>query len=193
LMQRPDIAAAERELAAASAEIGIAQAARYPGLTLSGAIGYQTLRSGATTIDGQLWSFGPAALSLPIFDAGRRAAAVDSAQGRYDEALAGYIGRSRQAVREVEQSLVRLDSASSREDDARRAAENYATAFRAADDRWRVGAGSLLDLEVVRRLAVVSRTQLITVQRERIAAWISLYRAAGGGWSPADPMPATGD
>lgn len=88
-------------------------------------------------------------------------------------------------MREVEQALVRLDSAGTREGDARRAAENYDKVFKAADDRWRVGAGSLLDLEIARRLAVVSRTQLIIVQRERVAAWISLYRAAGGGWSPA--------
>lgn len=190
LMQRPDIAVAERELAAASAEIGVAEAARYPSLTLSGSIGYQNLRAGGTATNGQLWSFGPAALSLPIFDAGRRASAVDSAQGRYDEALASYLDRSRQAVREVEQSLVRLASASSREGDARRAAANYEKVFKAADDRWRVGAGSLLDVEIARRLAVVAQTQLINVQRERIAAWISLYRAAGGGWSPSDPTPA---
>ena len=92
-------------------------------------------------------------------------------------------------MREVEQALVRLNSTSTREDDARRAADGYETAFRAADQRWRVGAGSLLDVEVARRLAVVSRTQLIAVQRERIAAWISLYRAAGGGWSQSAPSP----
>ena len=186
LLQRPDLAAAERELAATSAQIGIAQAARYPKLILSGSIGYQTLSSGGTP-EGSLWSWGPT-LSLPLFDAGRRAADVDSAQGRYDEALARYVGLSRQAVREVEQSLVRLHSATTREADAQRAADGYQRSFRAADDRWRVGAGSLLDLEVARRLAVVSRTQLIAVQRERVAAWISLYRAAGGGWSPADPV-----
>jgi multidrug efflux system outer membrane protein len=190
LMQRPDLAAAERELAAASAQIGVAQAARYPSLSLTGSIGQQRLNTGGATVNGQLWSFGPAAINLPLFDAGRRAAEVDSAQGRYDEALANYIGRSRQAVREVEQALVRLDSASTREGDARRAAENYEKVFKASDDRWRVGAGSLLDLEIARRLAVVSRTQLINVQRERIAAWISLYRAAGGGWQPSDPLPA---
>lgn len=192
LRQRPDIAAAERELAAASALIGLAQAARYPHLSLSGAIGYQTLRSGEATINGHLWSFGPATLSLPIFDAGRRAADVDSAQARYEETLANYIGRSRQAVREVEQALVRLHSASTREADARRAAENYTKVFKASDDRWRVGASSLLDLEIARRLAVVSRTQLLAVQRERIAAWISLYRAVGGGWTPTDPIDEAG-
>jgi len=154
---------------------------------LSGSIGYQTLRSGGTTLNGHLWSFGPA-LSLPIFDAGRRAADADAARARYDEALASYTGRARQAVREVEQSLVRLNSASTRENDAQRAANGYDKVFKAAEDRWQVGAGSLLDLEIARRLAVVSRTQLIAVQRERIAAWISLYRAVGGGWSPGDPV-----
>ncbi|MDR3411892.1 MAG: efflux transporter outer membrane subunit [Formivibrio sp.] len=187
LMQRPDMAAAERELAAASAEIGGAEAARYPSLTLTGSVGFQTLRTGGITLDDKLWSFGPA-LSLPIFDAGRRAANVDAAQARYNEALANYTGRARQAVREVEQALVRLNSASARESDAQRAAEGYDKVFKAAEDRWRVGTGSLLELEDTRRTAVASCTQLLTVQRERIAAWISLYRAAGGGWSPTDPV-----
>lgn len=182
LEQRPDIAAAERELAAASAEIGVAEAARYPSLTLTGSIGLPTLRSGGTTLDGKLWSFGPA-LKLPIFDGGRLAADADAARARYDEALAKFNGRVRKAVREVEQALVRLDSASARESDARRAADNYDKVFLAANDRWRVGAGSLLDLEDTRRIALASRTQLLTVQRERISAWISLYRALGGGWS----------
>lgn len=188
LLQRPDVAAVERELAAASAEIGVADAARYPGLTLTGSIGRQSLRTGGNTVEGDIWSFGPLALSLPLFDAGRRAADVDVARARYDEARAAYEGKARQAVREVEQALVRLNSASAREDDARRAAEGYETAYGAAKALWQVGAGSLLDLEVARRIAVASRTQLLAVQRERVAGWISLYRAAGGGWSAADPV-----
>lgn len=186
LAQRPDVAAAERDLAAASAEIGVAEAARYPSLTLLGSVGVQSVRSGGVTIDGSLWSFGPS-LNLPIFNAGRLTANADAAQARYDEARASYIGRVRQAVREVEQALVRLNSASTRESDARRAAEGYDKVFAAASDRVRVGTGSLLELEETRRIAVGSRTQLLTIQRERIAAWISLYRAAGGGWSPSDP------
>ena len=185
LMQRPDMAAAERELAAASAEIGVAEAARYPSLTLSGSIGLQNLRTGGVTLDGNLWSFGPS-LNLPIFDAGRRAANADGAQARYDEARAAYEGKVRQAVREVEQSLVRLNSASGRESDAKRAADGYEKAYLAANDLWRVGAGSMLDLEVARRIAVSARIQLLGVQRERVAAWIGLYRAAGGGWLATD-------
>ena len=186
LAQRPDIAAAERELAAASAEIGVAEAARYPSLTLLGSVGFQSLRSGGVTLDGSLWSFGPS-LNLPIFNAGRLAANADAAQARYDEARASYTGRVRQAVREVEQALVRLNSASTRVGTAQRAADGYNKVFAAANDRLRVGSGSLLELEDARRIAVASRTQLLNVQRERIAAWISLYRAAGGGWSPSAP------
>lgn len=186
LAQRPDVAAAERELAAASAEIGVAEAARYPSLTLLGSVGVQSVRSGGITLDGSLWSFGPS-LNLPIFNAGRLAANADAAQARYDEARATYTGRVRQAVREVEQALVRLNSASARESTAQRAADGYNKVFVAASDRVRVGSGSLLELEDARRIAVASRTQLLAVQRERIVAWISLYRAAGGGWSPSDP------
>ena len=183
LAQRPDIAAVERQLAAASAEIGVAEAARYPSLSLLGSVGLQSLSSGGVTLDGSLWSFGPS-LNLPIFNAGRLAADADAAQARYDEARASYSGRVRQAVREVEQALVRLNSASTREDTARRAAEGYHTVFLAAGQRLRVGAGSLLELEEARRIAVAARTSLLAVQRERVSAWISLYRAAGGGWSP---------
>lgn len=190
LLQRPDMVAAERELAAASAEIGVAEAARYPSLTLLGSVGFQSLRAGGLTIDGGSWSIGPS-LSLPIFNAGRLAANTDAAQARYDEASASYAGRARQAVKEVEQALVRLHSASTREADAKRAADGYDKVFQAANDRWRVGAGSLLELEDARRIAVGSHTQLLGVQRERVAAWISLYRAVGGGWSPDDTVNAS--
>lgn len=183
LEQRPDIAAAERELAAASAEIGVAEAARYPSLTLTGSLGLPTLQTANTRIDGRLWSFGPA-LGLPIFDGGLSAANAASARARYAEARAGFTARARQAVREVEQALVRLNSASTREDDVRSAAEGYEKVFVDARNRWSEGACSLLDLEETRRVAVASRTQWLSVQGQRVLAWISLYRALGGGWSP---------
>ena len=75
---------------------------------------------------------------------------------------------------------------SHREGDAKRAADGYEKAYQAANDLWRVGAGSMLDLEVARRIAVSARIQLLGVQRERVAAWIGLYRAAGGGWLATD-------
>lgn len=186
LAHRPDLAVAERDLAAASAEIGSAEAARYPRLTLSGTVGLQFIDANGAGQQGRVWQFGPA-LDLPIFDAGRRAANADAARARYNEALAVYRMRVTQSVREVEQSLVRLDSAVRRLAETQRAADGYTGSFQAAEARWRAGIGSLLELEDTRRLALGARTQHLTTQREAVAAWIALYRAVGGDWpTPQD-------
>jgi multidrug efflux system outer membrane protein len=191
LMQRPDLAALEREVLAASGEVGAAQADRYPRLSLAGSISAVAARSGSSRVDGTNWSIGPA-LSLPLFDAGRRAATVDAAQARYAEARARYEQRVRTAVREVEEALVRLDAATRREADAQSAALGFRQFFDAAQARWGVGAGSLFDLEQARRNALTAAAGLVNVQRERVATWISLYKAVGGGWSAQDPeAPAT--
>lgn len=189
LMQRPDLAELEREVRAASGEVGAAQADRYPRLALAGTISVLNLQSGSTGLSGSNWSIGPA-LSLPLFDAGRRAAQVDVARARYDEALARYTQRARDAVREVEEALVRLDAATRREADAVAAAEGFRLYFAAAQARFDVGAESLLDLESARRNALLAAATLVGVQRERVAAWITLYRAVGGGWQPASDAPA---
>ena len=105
------------------------------------------------------------------------------ARGRYDEALAVYKGAVRKAVREVEQSLVRIGTAVERESQARDAARHYDIALAAADKRWQIGLGSQLELEEIRRMAVAARSQSVGVQYDGIAAWIGLYRAAGGGWT----------
>lgn len=184
IAHRPDVAASERAVAAASADIGGAEAARYPRLSLSGTIGPQFLNVDGNKQQGSVWSFGPA-LDLPIFDAGRRAANADAARVRYAEALAAYRGRVRQAIREVEQSLVRLGSATQQEDEARSAAQGYNKAFQAAEARWQAGLGSQLELEELRRMALAARSTEINVKSASIAAWIGLYRAVGGGWMPS--------
>ena len=189
---RPDVASAERSLAAASAEIGVAEAARYPRLSLLGSIGRQSQEINGVSASGRLWSFGPT-LDLPIFDAGRRAANADAARARYDEALAGYKGAVRRAVREVEQSLVRLASAAEREAEAGSAARRYDEVFRAAEQRWKVGIGSQLDLEETRRLATAARSMHLGVRYDSVATWIGLYRAVGGGWSPSDEICHSGE
>ncbi|MCW7541054.1 efflux transporter outer membrane subunit [Aquabacterium sp. A7-Y] len=185
LRQRPDLAAAESELAAAASEVGAAQADRYPRLSLSGSIGRAGVRVGGETVDGRTWSIGPS-LVLPLFDAGRRGAAVDAARGRYDEAVAAWQERALSAVREVEEALVRLDAAQRREADAAQAAQGYAEFLRAAQTQYRVGTGSLLDLEQARRQALAADAALIQVKRERVAAWLALYKAVGGGWQRAE-------
>lgn len=182
LAQRPDVYQAEREVAAASADVGSAQAQRYPRLTLSGSLGAGFIRVGGQNTDLQTWSIGPVAVTWPLFDGGRRAANVDAARARYEESAALYSARVRQAVREVEEALVNLESARLRMEDARSAAEGFRIYFTATEARYRSGLGNLVELEDARRTALAAETALVDLQRERVAAWIALYRAIGGGW-----------
>lgn len=193
LAQRPDVFNAEREVAAASAEVGSAQADRYPRLSLSGSIGNTRVRTGGVSSTLDTWSIGPLALTLPLFDGGRRAADVDAAVARYEEAAALYRARVRQAVREVEEALVNLQSTAARSEDARLAAQGYRVAFTGTEARYRSGLGNLLELEDARRTLLAAETGLLSLQRERANAWVALYRATGGGWRAAHggPAPAT--
>ncbi len=183
LTQRPDVFAAEREVAAASADVGSAQAQRYPRLSLSGSIGAARFRTGGADTDLSTWSIGPLALSVPLFDAGRRAANVDAARARYEEAVTNYRASVRQAVREVEAALVNLDSIAARSDDVRIATEGYRASFNATEARYKIGMASLVELEESRRTRLAAENALVTLERDRRAAWIALYRALGGGWT----------
>ena len=187
LAQRPDVYNAEREVAAAHADLDQAQAQRYPRLSLSGTVGAAWVRTGGVTTDLSTWSIGPLALSVPLLDGGRRAAQVDAAQARYTEAAALYHARVRQAVSEVEQALVRLQGTSERSESARSAASGYRASLDATTARWRAGLASLVELEDARRTALAAENALLALQHERQLAWIALYRAAGGGW---DGQPA---
>jgi NodT family efflux transporter outer membrane factor (OMF) lipoprotein len=186
LQQRPDLFVAAREVEAASADVSQAQAQRLPRVTLSGSVSAARFDAAGITGSGTLWSLGPLAVSLPVFDGGTRAANVDAARARYDAAVSAYRGRLRGAVREVEEALVQLQSAAAGEADARIALEGYEASYRAAEARFRGGLSSLFELEDARRTATLAQRQLIDLQRDRVAAWISLYRALGGGWSPAE-------
>lgn len=190
LEQRPDVFSAEQEVAAASAEVGATDADRYPRVSLSGSIALASVRAEGISTNGATWQVGPVALSLPLFDAGRRAAASDASRARYDEAVALYRAKVRDAVREVEQALVALDSARSRHENARIAAEDYRNSFVATEARYRAGLASLVELEDARRTLLAAQTSLVGLQREGLAAWVSLYRAAGGGWRRGEGVAA---
>lgn len=183
LSQRPDVFIAEREVAAASAEVGNAQAQRYPRLTLSGSVGVGNFYSRGVSTSLNTWSIGPITLSLPIFDGGVRVANIDAAKARYDEAVVNYRSTVRQAVREVEEALVNLQSTIARSEDARVAVEGYDVSFKATDARYKNGLASLIDLENTRRQRLAAELNAVSLERDRMAAWIALYRAAGGGWN----------
>jgi NodT family efflux transporter outer membrane factor (OMF) lipoprotein len=187
LSQRPDVFTAEREVAAASADVGNAQAQRYPRLSLSGSVGVANFRAGGENTKTDTWTIGPLAISVPVFDAGRRAANVDAASARYDAAVSSYRATVRNAVSEVEQALVNLDATAARTGDAQTALEGYRANYNAVEDRYKNGMASLFELEDARRTRLAAEQTVINLQRERSAAWVALYRAAGGGWNPSAP------
>ena len=185
LAQRPDVFAAQQEVAAASGDVGSAQAAKYPRLGLNGSIGLQGISSGGLSVNGATWSIGPVSVTLPILDGGRSSAAIDLANANYEAASANYRAKVRGAVREVEEALLSIQSAADRLQDAAIATEGYGAAFVASEARFKSGLGSLSDLEDTRRTALSAKTALLNLERERSAAWVALYRAVGGGWTPS--------
>jgi outer membrane protein, multidrug efflux system len=191
LLQRPDIVSAQRAVAAASADARAANAKRFPMLSLDGSIGVASLRQSGFTTNGSTWSLGPIALSLPLFDGGRTAANTQAAVAAYDDAVIALRAKARTAVREVEEALVNLDSAAQRSGDAQAAAQGYQTSLDATQARYRAGLASLVELEDARRTALQAQQSLLILERDRIAAWISLYRAAGGGWTAQTPIAAS--
>ena len=175
----------ERELAAASAEIGVAVADLYPSLTLSGSIS----RGGGI----ESWSFGPS-LSLPLFDGGTARAGVASAKGAYALQLATYRESVRAAALEVEQALVRLDSARARDAEAVRGAQGYLASFQATDQLRIAGSANMIDRESSRRDALDAQRSLVSLRTQKAQYWIALYKALGGGWDTASaaPFPSAG-
>ena len=183
LSQRPDVYAAEREVAAASADIGSAQAQRYPRLTIGGSVGTLNFTNYAGTTDLNTWSIGPVSLTVPLFDGGRRVANVEAATAKYEEAAVLYHAKVRQAVREVEDALLSLASTDARKEDAAAARNGYATSFEATRARFAAGSASLPELEDARRSLLGAQNTLLQLELERTTAWINLYRALGGGWA----------
>jgi NodT family efflux transporter outer membrane factor (OMF) lipoprotein len=182
LAQRPDLAEAAATVTAAAADVRLAEARRLPRVGLSGSLGLMDVRAEGVRRDGTTWSLGPLQVSFPVFDAGVRRANEQAARAAYEESVALYQARLRTAVREVEDALVQLRSTDEREKDAQLAAEGYEVSFKAAESRFKGGVASIFELEDARRTAVAARSAVLEWQRDRTAAWISLYRALGGGW-----------
>jgi multidrug efflux system outer membrane protein len=188
ISQRPDVYSAELGVAAASADVGSAEAARYPRLSLSGSIGRMQIRTSGFRESLDTWTVGPVSLTVPLFDGGTRAANSDAAKARYTEAVALYRANVRLAVREVEEALVNLDSTNARATDADAAVQNYQASFDATQARYQSGLASLFELEDSRRTLFAAQTARVSLQRERTEAWVALYRSMGGGWArPESP------
>ena len=200
LAQRPDVLNAERNVAAASFEIESVKKERYPSLSLAGNIGwgFDTSSNGFTqgrprkASDGITWSIGPVAISMPIFDAGVRKANVNQARAQYTAAKSVYESVARNAVREVEEALTTLNSTASRLEDVKKSAAGFKASFDATDTRFKANLANLFELEEARRAYLQAQNNSLALDNERVLAWISLYRAMGGGWVSADVSSSNG-
>ena len=183
--------AAERDVVVASAQVGSAKAQRLPRLSLNGSIGAMRVSSGGVDQDVSTWSLGPLAVSLPLFDGGARAAAVTSSEANYQAVVVTYQAKVRNAVREVEEALVNLQSTEARSQDATVSTQGYAESLAATQSRFGQGLASLVELEDARRNALASESAQLGLRLERNRAWVALYRALGGGFEPGAAVAAT--
>jgi len=186
LERRPDIAAAERAMAAENARVGVAKAAFFPSLSLTGAAGYESAELGNLTNWSQrTFLFGPligTALSMPIFDGGRRKADQIRALAVYEERVGQYRKTVLQAFREVEDALVSirtLDARVSHQLEAEQASSRVAKSINARFDEGDIDYLAVVDAE---RTLLRSSQTLIQSQGERARATVDLVRALGGGW-----------
>ncbi|MDY0746760.1 efflux transporter outer membrane subunit [Paucibacter sp. R3-3] len=187
LERRPDIAAAERAMAAENARIGAAKAAFFPSLSLTGAFGYESTELGHLTNWSQrTFLLGPlvgTALSLPLFDGGRRQAELDRARGLYEERVGAYRKTVLQAFREVEDSLVSLRTVDERLVHQRGAEQASSSVARSARSRFDEGDVDYLVVVDAERTLQRSRLSLIQSEGERARSTVDLVRALGGGWA----------
>ncbi|WP_394778340.1 efflux transporter outer membrane subunit [Undibacterium sp.] len=181
LLQRPDLRAALQNLTAAASEIGVAEAKRYPSLSLMGSVGRYSFSISGQTQQGNSWFFGPV-LDIPLFDAGSRRAAVDNANARYEEMLAAFKQRTLLAVKEVEEAMLRVDAANNNLMQQQKIDEAREIAMQASEAGLKAGSYSVLDREEVKRQQLLGSQQKISLQRDQASAWIALYKAVGGDW-----------
>jgi NodT family efflux transporter outer membrane factor (OMF) lipoprotein len=183
LERRPDVAAAERHMAAANAQIGIARAAYFPVFSLSAMAGFEST-SAPSWIEApsHLWSLGASAL-LTVFDGGRRSALTDQARSAYDETVANYRGSVLNAYREVEDSLAALHLLEQENTSESAAVAATQKALQQANFRYKGGITTYLEVVVAENAALQAQLSAANIQTRRMNASVLLVKAIGGGWS----------
>lgn len=183
LERRPDVAHAERTLAARNAEIGVARAAYFPAIRLTAAAGFE---SGELTdlikADSFVWSLG-ASLFQPIFNGGRIGFDVDRARAAHAEAIALYRARLLNAFREVEASLAALGALERQWQHQQAARESASKVVRLADARYRGGLVAALEVIDAQRTQLRADREALAVRTNQLAFSVSLIKALGGGWA----------
>jgi NodT family efflux transporter outer membrane factor (OMF) lipoprotein len=191
LERRPDIANAERLVAAANAQIGVAISAYYPTLTLSGAYGYSSPAvSGLFMVANSIWSFAGSA-SETVFDAGARGAAVDAARATHDQTVATYRQTVLTAFQQVEDELATLrilEKQAVVEADTVKQAKLAVTLF---INEYKAGTVAYTSVVTAQATALTEEESALTILQNRLVASVTLIQALGGGWS-VDQLPESG-
>jgi multidrug efflux system outer membrane protein len=188
LERRPDIAEAERTMAAASEGIGIAKAAFFPSINLTGSAGLESVElKDLFNWENRIWSLGPN-ISLPLFQGGRNRAGLQRAEAAYEEAIAQYRSKLLVAFHEVEDGLIGL----------RLLREQYEAQMRAVDGankvanlsrlRYKEGLVSYLEVVVADRTALENAILAYQLNGQRMVTTVQLIKALGGGWKIDNPM-----
>jgi NodT family efflux transporter outer membrane factor (OMF) lipoprotein len=191
LERRPDIAAAERRTASANAQIGVAQAAFFPALSLSAGGGFQNSVIGSLlSLPSRYWSLGPA-LAQSIFDAGLRSAQKAQAVATYDETVANYRSTVLSGFQDVEDNLASLQllaQEASVQDDAVKAARESAAI---ANNQYKAGIANYLAVVVLQANALNNERTALAILGRRLTASVGLIKAVGGGWDAASLVQAS--
>ncbi len=181
LRRRPDIAQAERTLVAADRSLDSARAAFLPNLSLTGSAGL--VLSTALSNPVGVFSLGGSVLA-PLFDGGRLRAQADAAAARRDQAAFGYRRAALNAFREVDDSLAGVMRTGEQETALAGQRDALAAALRNAANRYRAGYSSYLDQLDTQRGLLTAELALVQARADRLNAYVELYQALGGGWSP---------
>jgi multidrug efflux system outer membrane protein len=182
LERRPDLRAAEQVLVAANARIGVAKAAFFPSITLTGGGGYQSFElSNVVNRAGGLYNYG-AAIDLPIFDAGRRVGNYNAAKARQEQMLNSYLYSLRNAFREVADALVGVRKSREYRQQQEIFASTLRNQSRLSNLRYTGGVTSYLEVLDSERQHLSAEQSLAEAQRDELISAVTLYKVLGGGW-----------
>jgi multidrug efflux pump len=190
LERRPDVAAAERHLAAANARIGVAKAAFFPVLRLTGSAGFVSAELDSLfNWESRVWSLGPS-LSLPIFAGGRNRANLARARGAFEESAALYRQQLLVAFGEVQENLTALKILSTEAEAVARAQDAAQRTLQFASARYEGGVASYLEVIESQRTLLVAELDAAQLHGRRQATLVQLIKALGGGWSSELILPS---
>jgi NodT family efflux transporter outer membrane factor (OMF) lipoprotein len=191
LERRPDIAAAERRVAEANEQIGIAKAAYYPTLMLNASVGFEGTSFGnALNASSLLWAVG-ASITQTIFDGGRRRATSDATRAAYDATVAAYRQTTLTAFQQVEDNLAALRILEQEAQEQRRAVESAEQSLQLFTNRYRGGVDNYLQVITAQTVTLTNQRNEIDILRRRMDASVLLVKALGGGWDVSElPKPS---